>query len=111
VVGLVTVRVTAIGAGLEVCLAKQPTGDAYSGPEAQARPARLLAGEPRLPAVPHLRSWRLPVGARLARPAVVEEPECTTVSSPRAAAEIDRGTNPTVEFRGSGRRGEPRSGR
>ncbi len=45
---------------------------------------------------------RLPVGARLAGPAVVEEAESTTVLPPGAAAEVDAWANLIVSFEGQG---------
>ncbi|MGH7264192.1 MAG: hypothetical protein ACREMB_04955, partial [Candidatus Rokuibacteriota bacterium] len=41
---------------------------------------------------------RLPAGARVPGPAIVEEPDSTTVLPPGAAAEVDRWGNLLVEF-------------
>ena len=43
---------------------------------------------------------RLPVGATIEGPAIVEEPESTTVLPPGARAEIDRWANLIVDFGG-----------
>jgi N-methylhydantoinase A len=97
-VELVTVGVSVIGAGPEVRL-----------PE--PRPGTREAAEARKPDrpvyYPELRDYvpcpiydraRLPVGARLPGPAVVEEAESTTVLPPGAVAEVDRWANLLVSF-------------
>ena len=92
-VELVTAAVTVTGAGPEVRLAEQPPG---ARDIAQARkPSRPVY-------FPETRGYvecaiydraRLPVGATLAGPAIVEEPESTTVLPPGARAEVDRWAN------------------
>ena len=92
-VELVTAAVTVTGAGPEVRLAEQPPG---ARDVAQARkPSRPVY-------FPEVRGYvecaiydraRLPVGATIAGPAIVEEPESTTVLPPGARAEVDRWAN------------------
>jgi N-methylhydantoinase A len=92
-VELVTAAVTVTGAGPEVRLAEQPPG---ARDVAQARkPSRPVY-------FPETRGYvecaiydraRLPIGATIAGPAIVEEPESTTVLPPGTAAEVDRWTN------------------
>ncbi len=92
-VELVTAAVTVTGAGPEVRLAEQPPG---ARDVAQARkPSRPVY-------FPESRGYvecaiydraRLPVGATIAGPAIVEEPESTTVLPPGARAEVDRWAN------------------
>jgi N-methylhydantoinase A len=99
-VELVTVAVTVTGAGPEVRLPEHRPG---TRDVAEAR-------KPDRPAYfPETRGYvrcaiydraRLPVGARLEGPAVVEEPESTTVLPPGAVAEVDRWANLVVSFAG-----------
>lgn len=97
-VELVTVAVTVTGAGPAVRLPEH-------------RPGTREAAEARKPDrpvyVPERRGYvrcpiydraRLPVGARIEGPAVVEEPESTTVLPPGAVAEVDRWANLVVTF-------------
>jgi N-methylhydantoinase A/oxoprolinase/acetone carboxylase beta subunit len=96
-VELVTVGATVVGAGPEVRLPEH-------------RPGTRLAAEARKPdravyfpefrdhvACPVYDRGRLPVGARIAGPAVVEEPESTTVLPPGVVAEVDRWANLLVD--------------
>jgi N-methylhydantoinase A len=97
-VELVTAAVTVTGAGPEVRLAEQPAG---ARDTAQARkPSRPVY-------FPETRGYvecaiydraRLPVGATITGPAIVEEPESTTVLPPGATAEIDRWANLLVKI-------------
>jgi N-methylhydantoinase A len=92
-VELVTVSVTVTGAGPEVRLPEQRPG---TRDPAEAR-------KPDRPAYfPETRGYvqcavydraRLPVGARVEGPAVVEEPESTTVLPPGSTAEVDPWAN------------------
>jgi N-methylhydantoinase A len=97
-VELVTVAATVVGAGPEVRLPEH-------------RPSTRTVAEARKPDrpvyFPELRGYvacpiydraRLPEGARLAGPAVVEEAESTTVLPPGATAEVDRWANLLVSF-------------
>jgi N-methylhydantoinase A len=97
-VELVTVGVTVTGAGPAVELPEH-------------RPPAREAGEARKPDrpvyFPETRGFarcpvydraRLPVGTRLAGPAIVEEAESTTILPPGAAAEVDRWANLIVDF-------------
>jgi N-methylhydantoinase A len=96
-VELVTAAVTVTGAGPEVRLAEQAAG---ARDVAQARkPSRPVY-------FPETRGYvecaiydraRLPVGATIVGPAIVEEPESTTVLPPGATAEIDRWANLLVK--------------
>lgn len=103
-VELVTVGTTVIGTGPEVRLPEH-------------RPGTRGAAEARKPDrpvyFPELRGYvpcpiydraRLPVGARLEGPAVVEEADSTTVLPPGAAAEVDSWANLLVTFEGAGAR-------
>ncbi len=97
-VELVTVGATVTGAGPEVRLPEHrpPTRDA----EEARKPDRPVyfpesRGYIRCPVYDRA---RLPVGARLAGPAIVEEPESTTVLPPRSSAEVDRWANLIVEL-------------
>ncbi len=99
-VELVTVAVTVIGAGPDVRLPEQAPGTREA---AEAR-------KPDRPVYfPETRGYvrcaiydraRLPVGATIEGPAIVEEPESTTVLPPGARAEIDRWANLIVDFGG-----------
>jgi len=97
-VELVTVGVSVIGAGPEVRLAEHRPGTHH--PDEARKPDRPVY-------VPELRAHvpcpiydraRLPAGARLRGPAVVEEPESTTVLPPGAVAEVDAWANLLVFF-------------
>jgi N-methylhydantoinase A len=88
-VELVTVAVTATGAGPEVRLPDHRPG---------TRDVAEARKEDRAVYFPEARGYapcavydrrRLPVGARIAGPAVVEEPESTTVLPPGTTAEVD----------------------
>ena len=97
-VELVTAAVTVTGAGPEVRLAEQPPG---ARDVAQARkPSRPVY-------FPETRGYvecaiydraRLPVGSTIVGPAIVEEPESTTVLPPGAQAEVDRWANLVVKI-------------
>jgi N-methylhydantoinase A/oxoprolinase/acetone carboxylase beta subunit len=97
-VELVTVGVTAIGAGPEVRLPEHRPGT-RSADEARKpdRPVYFPEIGGYAPCPIYERS-RLPVGAHIAGPAVVEEPESTTVLPPGTTAEIDRWANLLVSF-------------
>jgi N-methylhydantoinase A/oxoprolinase/acetone carboxylase beta subunit len=97
-VELVTAAVTVTGAGPEVRLAEQPPG-ARDVAQAQ-KPSRSVY-------FPEVRGYiecaiydraRLPVGATIAGPAIVEEPESTSVLPPGALAEVDRWANLLVKI-------------
>jgi N-methylhydantoinase A len=97
-VELVTVGVTVLGAGPEVRLPAHRPGT--RDPADARKPDRLVY-------FPELRGHvpcpiydrgRLPVGARIAGPAVVEEAESTTVLPPGATAEVDPWANLIVTF-------------
>jgi len=94
----VTAAVTVTGAGPEVRLAEQPPG-ARDVAQAQ-KPSRSVY-------FPEVRGYiecaiydraRLPVGATIAGPAIVEEPESTSVLPPGARAEVDRWANLLVKI-------------
>jgi N-methylhydantoinase A len=97
-VELVTAAVTVTGAGPEVRLAEQSPG---AREVAQARkPSRPVY-------FPETRGYvdcviydraRMPIGATITGPAIVEEPESTTVLPPGATAEIDRWANLLVKI-------------
>src|SRR6185436_2668629 len=97
-VELVTAAVTVTGAGPEVRLGEQPPG---ARDIAQARkPSRPVY-------FPETRGYvecaiydrgRLPVGGTIPGPAIVEEPESTTVLPPGTTAEIDRWANLVVKI-------------
>jgi N-methylhydantoinase A len=97
-VELVTAAVTVTGAGPEVRLGEQPPG---ARDIAQARkPSRPVY-------FPETRGYvecaiydrgRLPVGGTIPGPAIVEEPESTTVLPPGTTAEIDRWANLLVKI-------------
>jgi N-methylhydantoinase A len=99
-VELVTVAVTVIGAGPDVRLPEQPPGTRTA---AEARKPDRAAYFPEtggyVPCAIYDRA-RLPVGATIEGPAIVEEPESTTVLPPGARAEIDRWANLIVDFGG-----------
>ena len=92
-VELVTVAVTVTGAGPEVRLPEQPPG---------LRDAAEARKPDRSVYFPEARGYvrcavydraRLPVGVPIAGPAIVEEPESTTVLPPGSRAEVDRWAN------------------
>ena len=92
-VELVTVGVTAIGAGPEVRLPEHRSGTRLPEEARKAdRPVYFPERGGYAPCPTYERS-RLPVGGRIAGPAVVEEPESTTVLPPGATAEVDRWAN------------------
>jgi N-methylhydantoinase A len=97
-VELVTVAVTVSGAGPEVRLPEQ-----HAGPRDTAharkpdRPAYFAETRGYVPCPVYDRA-RLPVGATIAGPAIVEEPESTTVLPPGTTAEIDAWANLLVTF-------------
>ncbi len=97
-VELITVSVTVTGAGPAVRLPEQPSG---ARDAAEARKPDRSAYFPEtggyVPCAVYDRS-RLPVGARIEGPAVVEEPESTTVLPPGTAAEVDQWANLLVRF-------------
>jgi N-methylhydantoinase A len=97
-VELVTVGVTVSGAGPEVQLPEQ---HASSRDTAQARKPdrRAYFAETRgyVPCPVYDRA-RLPVGAMIVGPAIVEEPESTTVLPPGTTAEIDAWANLLATF-------------
>ena len=92
-VELVTVAVTVIGAGPDVRLPEQLPGTRRGRRGPEAGPRGVLPGDPRLRPLRDLRSGPSPVGATIEGPAIVEEPESTTVLPPGARAEIDRWAN------------------
>ncbi len=97
-VELVTVGATVIGAGPEVRL---PTHRPGTRDIAEARKVDRPVYFPELHgyvACPIYDRIRLPVGARVAGPAVVEEAESTTVLPPGATAEVDTWANLLVTF-------------
>jgi N-methylhydantoinase A/oxoprolinase/acetone carboxylase beta subunit len=97
-VELVTVSVTVTGAGPEVRLPEHrpATRDAAEARRPD-RPAYFPEAPGYLPCAVYDRS-RLPVGACIAGPAIVEEPESTTVLPPGARAEVDRWANLLVDL-------------
>ncbi len=100
-VELVTVGATVIGAGPEVRLPAHRPG---TRDLAEARKPDRSVYFPEFRgyvACPIYDRGRLPVGARLSGPAVVEEAESTTVLPPGAAAEVDRWANLIVSFDGA----------
>jgi len=97
-VELVTVGVAAIGAGPEVRLPEhRPRTRTVDEARKPDRPVYFPETRGYAPCPIYDRA-RLPVGARLAGPAVVEEPESTTVLPPGAVALVDRWANLIVEF-------------
>ena len=97
-VELVTVSVTVTGAGPEVRLPEQRPG-ARDAADARKpdRPAYFPETRGYVPCAVYDRA-RLPVGARIQGPAVVEEPESTTVLPPGTTAEVDPWANLTVSI-------------
>jgi N-methylhydantoinase A len=97
-VELVTVGVTVSGAGSEVRLPEQPSGPRDTG-QARKRDRSAYFAETRgyIPCPVYDRA-RLPVGATIAGPAIVEEPESTTVLPPGTTAEIDAWANLLATF-------------
>jgi N-methylhydantoinase A len=94
----VTAAVTVTGAGPEVRLAEQPPG-ARDGAEARkpSRPVYFPETRGYVDCAVYDRT-RLLVGATIAGPAIVEEPESTTVLPPGATAEVDRWANLLVKI-------------
>ena len=98
-VELVTAGVTAIGAGPDVRLPEHRPGTRSLD---EARKADRPVYFPEIGGYrpcPIYERARLPVGVRVPGPAVVEEPESTTVLPPGAIAEVDRWANLIAEFR------------
>ena len=97
-VELITVTVTVTGAGPAVRLPEQPPGarDAAAARKPD-RSAYFPESGGYVPCAVYDRS-RLPIGARIEGPAVVEEPESTTVLPPGTAAEVDPWANLLVRF-------------
>jgi N-methylhydantoinase A len=97
-VELVTVAVTASGAGPEVRLPEHRPGTRDVA-EARKPDRPVYFPETRgYVACPVYDRARLPVGGRIEGPAVVEEAESTTVLPPAAVAEVDPWANLIVEF-------------
>jgi N-methylhydantoinase A len=99
-VELVTVAVTVTCAGPDVRLPEQAPGTREAA-EARKPDRPVYFPETR----GHVRCAiydraRLPVGATIEGPAIVEEPESTTVLPPGARAQIDRWANLIVDFGG-----------
>jgi N-methylhydantoinase A len=92
-VELVTVAVTVAGAGSEVRLPEQPPGprDAAEARKPD-RPVYFPEARGYVPCAVYDRA-RLPVGMSVAGPAIVEEPESTTVLPPGTTAEVDPWAN------------------
>ncbi len=97
-VELVTVALTVTGAGPDVRLPEQAPGPRDVA-EARKPDRRVYFPEARgyVPCAVYDRA-RLPVGATIAGPAIVEEPESTTVLPPGATAEIDAWANLLASF-------------
>jgi N-methylhydantoinase A len=90
---LVTVAVTVTGAGSEVRLPEQPPGLRETGAARKPdRPVYFPEARGYVPCAVYDRA-RLPVGASIAGPAIVEEPESTTVLPPATVAEVDPWAN------------------
>jgi N-methylhydantoinase A len=104
---LMAVGVTVTGAGAGVRLAGHRPGTTTVA-EAGKPARRVYFPEFRdfVPCPVYDRA-RLPVGARLAGPAVVEEPESTTVLPPGATAEVDRWAGLVVSLGGASRDAAP----
>jgi N-methylhydantoinase A/oxoprolinase/acetone carboxylase beta subunit len=97
-VELVTVGATVIGTDPDVRLPAHRPGTREAGQARKPdRPAYFPEFRDYVPCPVYDRA-RLPVGARLAGPAIVEEAESTTVLPPGATAEIDRWGNLIVSF-------------
>jgi N-methylhydantoinase A len=97
-VELVTVGVTVVGVGPEVRLPVHRPGTREAA-EARKPDRPVYFPESRgYVRCPIYDRARLPVGARLLGPAIVEEPESTTVLPPGASAEVDRWANLLVDF-------------
>src|SRR5262249_35698900 len=97
-VELVTVAVTVVGAGPEARLpAHRPGTREAAEARKPDRPVYFPERGAHVPCPIYDRA-RLPVGARLAGPAIVEEPESTTVLPPGTVAEVDRWANLLVSF-------------
>jgi N-methylhydantoinase A len=92
-VELVTASVTVTGTGPEVRLAEQPGGARHVAEARKPdRPVYFPETRGYAPCAVYDRA-RLPVGASIAGPAIVEEPESTTVLPPGTRAEVDRWAN------------------
>jgi N-methylhydantoinase A len=100
-VELVTVGATVLGTGPEVRLPAHQPGTREPA-EARKPDRRVYFPELRdhVPC-PIYDRGRLPVGARVTGPAIVEEAESTTVLPPGATAEVDPWANLIVAFEGS----------
>jgi N-methylhydantoinase A len=97
-VELVTVAVTATGAGPEVRLPEHRPGTRHvTEARKPDRPAYFPETQGYVSCAVYDRA-RLPVGARLEGPAVVEEAESTTVLPPGSMAEVDPWANLLVSF-------------
>jgi N-methylhydantoinase A len=98
---LVTVAVTVTGTGPEVRLPAHRPGTRDPAEARKAdRPVYFPEARGYVRCAIYDRA-RLPVGARIEGPAVVEEPESTTVLPPGSVAEVDRWANLVVTFGGS----------
>jgi N-methylhydantoinase A len=101
-VELVTVAVTATGAGPAVQLPEHhPATRSPAEARKPDRPVYVPEAGGYVPCPIYDRA-RLPVGVRIAGPAVVEEPESTTVLPPGAVAQVDLHANLLVTFDGPG---------
>ncbi len=97
-VELVTVGATVIGTGPEIHLPEhRPSTREVADARKPDRPVYFPELRGFAPCPIYDRA-RLPVAARLSGPAIVEEPESTTVIPPGAAAEVDRWANLIVSF-------------
>jgi len=97
-VELVTAAVTVTGAGPEVRLGEQPPGARdIAQARKPSRPAYFPETRGYVECAIYDRS-RLPVGGTIPGPAIVEEPESTTVLPPGTTAEIDRWGNLLVKI-------------
>ena len=97
-VELVTVGVTVSGAGPEVRLPEQRPGTRDAGQARKRdRPAYFTEAGGYVQCPVYDRA-RLPVGATITGPAIVEEPESTTVLPPGTTAEIDAWGNLLATF-------------
>jgi N-methylhydantoinase A len=97
-VELVTVGVTVSGAGPEVRLPEQHAGPRDAGQARKRDRPAYFAETGGYVQCPVYDRARLPVGATIAGPAIVEEPESTTVLPPGTTAEIDAWGNLLVTF-------------
>jgi N-methylhydantoinase A/oxoprolinase/acetone carboxylase beta subunit len=98
-VELVAVGVTVAGTGPEVRLPDHRPGTADPAEARKAdRPVYFPEAQGFVPRCPVFDRARLPVGARVTGPAIVEEPESTTVLPPGTIAEVDRWASLLVSF-------------